>query len=475
MRAASIEILAVSPSRISPTITTSGSERRIERSAAANVSPARWLICTWLMPGSRYSTGSSTVMMLISGRLICARHAKSVVDLPEPVGPVTSSAPVGRLTMSASSSRISSDIPSSLERRRLLRLVEQTHDDRLALDRRQRRDADVEHAAGGGSVQRDAAVLRLTALGDVELREHLQARRHAGRIRFGMRCISCSTPSMRKRTTSASSCGSKWMSEAPSSAAWKMHRVDEPDERGVGDAVVGLEVVDRPRPRRSWISSRAPGGRRRPRTRGRACAARRGCRRASRRRARADSASRAAARRCRAGSPGRRRRRAAPRPRTRTGSRRRARARAAERASTASGRRRSSARSTSGSRCRAARMRAMPSLEATPSSTSAPASEPVCWARPRASASLSAGTSFVAASRSTTSSTASLMLVPGRERHAGAHRLEARGPERRGVGCSRSYGSERWETSRSIPRTSYRQGRVEGLGPDHSPGRGPCL
>ena len=49
--AASIEIFAVSPSRISPTITTSGSERRIERSAVANVSPARWLICTWLMPG----------------------------------------------------------------------------------------------------------------------------------------------------------------------------------------------------------------------------------------------------------------------------------------------------------------------------------------------------------------------------------------------------------------------------------------
>ena len=41
-------------------------------------------------------------------------------------------------------------------------------------------------------------------------------------IRFGMRCTSASTPSMRKRTTSASSCGSKWMSEAPSSAAWKM-------------------------------------------------------------------------------------------------------------------------------------------------------------------------------------------------------------------------------------------------------------
>ena len=70
MSAASIAIFAVSPSRTSPTMTTSGSERRIERSALANVSPARRLICIWLTPASRYSTGSSTVMMLISGRLI---------------------------------------------------------------------------------------------------------------------------------------------------------------------------------------------------------------------------------------------------------------------------------------------------------------------------------------------------------------------------------------------------------------------
>ena len=68
--AASIEMRAVSPSRISPTMITSGSERTIERSAVAKVSPARGLICTWLTPPSRYSTGSSTVMMLISGRLI---------------------------------------------------------------------------------------------------------------------------------------------------------------------------------------------------------------------------------------------------------------------------------------------------------------------------------------------------------------------------------------------------------------------
>ena len=43
-----------------------------------------------------------------------------------------------------------------------------------------------------------------------------------GASRLGIRCISWSTPSIRKRTSSESSCGSKWTSEAPSSAAWKM-------------------------------------------------------------------------------------------------------------------------------------------------------------------------------------------------------------------------------------------------------------
>ena len=57
-------ICAVSPSRISPTRTTSGSCRRIDRSAVAKVSPAFSLICTWTMClPSRYSTGSSMVTM----------------------------------------------------------------------------------------------------------------------------------------------------------------------------------------------------------------------------------------------------------------------------------------------------------------------------------------------------------------------------------------------------------------------------
>ena len=88
-------ICAVSWSRISPMRTMSGSDRRIERSAEAKVRPAFGLTCTWFTPGRRYSTGSSTVMMLTSGRLTTLRVAYSVVDLPEPVGPVTRIMPYG--------------------------------------------------------------------------------------------------------------------------------------------------------------------------------------------------------------------------------------------------------------------------------------------------------------------------------------------------------------------------------------------
>ena len=95
MSAASTAICAVSWSRISPISTMSGSERRIERSAEAKVRPALVLICTWLMPGSRYSTGSSTVMTLTSGWLTMFSVAYSVVDLPDPVGPVTRIIPYG--------------------------------------------------------------------------------------------------------------------------------------------------------------------------------------------------------------------------------------------------------------------------------------------------------------------------------------------------------------------------------------------
>ena len=117
-------------------------------------------------------------------------------------------------------------------------------------------------------------------------------------IRFGMRCTSCRTPSMRSRTTSASSCGSKWMSLAPSSAAWKMIELtsrtsgasEMPSSASRSSASSSGSATARP-PRRP------PPGRRTPRRRAQGGEARSRCPRARRRRARAGSAWRAAARR----------------------------------------------------------------------------------------------------------------------------------------------------------------------------------
>ena len=63
------------------------------RSALANVRFAFVFTCTWLMPGMVYSTGSSTVTMLTVGLLISLRKEYSVVDFPQPVGPVRSTIP----------------------------------------------------------------------------------------------------------------------------------------------------------------------------------------------------------------------------------------------------------------------------------------------------------------------------------------------------------------------------------------------
>ena len=89
----------VSRSRISPISTTSGSCRSAERSAFAKLwvsaCSSRWLTMhfLWLC---RYSTGSSMVTMCsLRSRLTLSSMAASVVDLPEPVGPVTRIRPRG--------------------------------------------------------------------------------------------------------------------------------------------------------------------------------------------------------------------------------------------------------------------------------------------------------------------------------------------------------------------------------------------
>ena len=91
----------VSRSRISPRRITSGSWRSAPRSASANPvasSPiSRWLTMHRLW-SCRNSIGSSIVMMCsVRVRLISSIIEASVVDLPEPVGPVTSTRPRGDL------------------------------------------------------------------------------------------------------------------------------------------------------------------------------------------------------------------------------------------------------------------------------------------------------------------------------------------------------------------------------------------
>ena len=68
--AALTAISAVSKSRISPTRMMLGSWRRKLRSAAAKLRPMLSRTCTWLTPTRLNSTGSSAVMMLVSGVLI---------------------------------------------------------------------------------------------------------------------------------------------------------------------------------------------------------------------------------------------------------------------------------------------------------------------------------------------------------------------------------------------------------------------
>ena len=163
-------------------------------------------------------------MMLISGRLICVSAAYSVVDLPEPVGPVTRIAPVGlRDERGERRSRISSERPSAssvgacfdLSSRRMTTVSPATVGSvatRMSSSR-----------PGGGGAERDAAVLRLAPLGDVELREHLQAGRHARRepLRDPLHLLQHAVDRGTGRRA-PSSCASKWTSLAPSSAACRM-------------------------------------------------------------------------------------------------------------------------------------------------------------------------------------------------------------------------------------------------------------
>ena len=83
------------------------------RRPVAKSKPIAGCTCTWFTPASWYSIGSSSVMIFTSGRFRRERNVYSVVVLPEPVGPVSSTTP--EVTARSSSTRVSTsaDRPSS--------------------------------------------------------------------------------------------------------------------------------------------------------------------------------------------------------------------------------------------------------------------------------------------------------------------------------------------------------------------------
>jgi hypothetical protein len=68
-------ICAVSVSRISPTMITSGSCRMIARSPVANETAILERTAIWVMPSRWYSTGSSIVRMLRARSFSRLTHA----------------------------------------------------------------------------------------------------------------------------------------------------------------------------------------------------------------------------------------------------------------------------------------------------------------------------------------------------------------------------------------------------------------
>ena len=172
--AASTAIVAVSESRISPTMITSGSARIIERRPVANVRPglrvdldlgdALDLVLDRVLDGDDVLVGRVDLLErgVQRGGLARARRAG---DQHGAVG-------LGEARPRSAPPRPRACRAFQLHHHGLL--VEDAQHDRLAVDARQRDDADVDLATLDG--QPDAAVLGQAPLGDVEVGHDLDAR-----------------------------------------------------------------------------------------------------------------------------------------------------------------------------------------------------------------------------------------------------------------------------------------------------------
>jgi hypothetical protein len=176
----------------------SGSCRRNALSAAAKVSPAFSLTLTWLMPG-QVDFGRVLGGRDVDARLVqdveagVQRHGLAAAGRPgDQDHPVR---PADGVQQSLLVGLVAQRLDAELGARR----VEDPHHDLLAEQRRQRRDAEVDRL-GLRQHELHPAVLRHALLGDVELRDDLDARCELvldRERRLGDFASSSSTPSMR--------------------------------------------------------------------------------------------------------------------------------------------------------------------------------------------------------------------------------------------------------------------------------------
>ena len=173
VRAASMAMDAVSLSRISPTRTMSGSERRMERSALANVEPGLDVELDLVDALQRHLDGildrDDVLLRRVEGRERGVEGGR----LPRTGRPTDQDGAVG-LGVELLVGRQHLGIESQFgEAEDDTRLVEHPHDDLLAVDGGEGRHPQID--ALGTDVQRDAAVLGDAVLGDVHVGHDLEA------------------------------------------------------------------------------------------------------------------------------------------------------------------------------------------------------------------------------------------------------------------------------------------------------------
>ena len=210
-------ISAVSGSRISPSRITSGSCRSVARSTRAKVKSIFSLTCTCVNPGRRYSMGSSTVMTLSCSASTSDSAAYSVVVLPEPVGPVTSTRPELRPKISRKRTSMSCGMPISSSRRSESPWPSKriTTDSPYCEGRVDNRTSSVRSRSR--NEKRPSCGRRFSEMSSPAISFRRCA--NAAAMRLSAVVWVCSTPSTRLRMSRPPSCGSRCTSDAPTCTA----------------------------------------------------------------------------------------------------------------------------------------------------------------------------------------------------------------------------------------------------------------